>query len=455
MIFAPTNRSRPAMRVLAQIYDRPWLITDTYLDVICGIAERREVDLEAVAARLGRPLENAGGNSYVRDGVAVIGVEGPIVRYADLFSEVSGATSVESLAQDFQQAMEAGNVRQILLNINSPGGQVDGIQELADMIRAGAAEKPVTAYVDGQAASAAYWLAAAASRIVASESSALGSVGVVAAITDRTGAQERQGVKRYEIVSSRAPFKRMDPGTPEGQGVIQEMVDALEDIFIGRLAAFRGVSVDSVQQNFGQGKQFIARKAVGAGMADEINTFEPLVARLAADRAPRAIRQEVTTVMTDPNPTAAPLAAAPTPQPTAPAPPPAAPAPQLTTGTLVVPAANGPLTIATSGGPVRTAETERARIGAILALPEAQGRENLARSLALESDLDAEACRRILATAPTAAPAAPPNRLEAAMATVANPKIGPGGPEADSAHAEAMRVLAHVPTARRIPQRSN
>lgn len=119
---------RPAMRVLMAIYDRPWLITSEALETICGVAERREVDLEAVAARLGRPLENAGGNSYVRDGVAVIGIEGPLVRYADLFSEVSGATSVESVAADFQAALDAGNVRQILLNVNSPGGQVNGVR---------------------------------------------------------------------------------------------------------------------------------------------------------------------------------------------------------------------------------------------------------------------------------------------------------------------------------------
>jgi signal peptide peptidase SppA len=445
------HRRRPALRALTEIYDRPWLITSEALDVICGIAERREVDLEAVAARLGRPLENAGGNSYVRDGVAVIGVEGPIVRYADLFSEISGATSVESLSLDFQQAMEAANVRQILLNINSPGGQVDGIQELADMIRAGAAEKPVTAYVDGQAASAAYWLAAAASRIIASESSLLGSVGVVAAITDRTGAQERQGIKRYEIVSSRAPYKRVNPATPEGQAVIQETIDALEDIFIGRLAAFRGVSVEAVQQNFGQGKQFIARRAVGAGMADQIDTFEPLVARLAADRAPRATRQEVP-VMNEPNPTqpAAGQQPQPTPaqatppagqQPTPPAPPaPAASQPQPQPPPSPMPLAP------------RTAETERARIGAILTLPEAQGREALARSLALETELDAEACRRILTAAPTATAAAP-NRLEAAMAAVPNPKIGLGAADPESAQSEAMRVLAFLPAACRVPPR--
>lgn len=99
--------------------------------------------------------------------------------------------------------------------------------------------------------------------------------------------------------------------------------------------------------------------------------------------------------------------------------------------------------------PVRTAETERARIVAILGLPEAQGREAVARTL-IETDLDAEACRRILAATPAAASApAPVNRLEAAMATIPNPHVGTGQIDNDSPQAEAERILAWVPQTNR------
>ena len=240
-----------------------------------------------------RPLENTGGNTTVRDGVAIMDISGPLVRYADLFSEISGATSVQNLAwQIFRRRWTPPNVRQILLNINSPGGQVNGIQELADQIRQGAAVKKVTAYVDGQAASAGYWLAAAAPTIYASESSLIGSVGVVCCRDGSHGAggAKRQGIRRYEIVSSNAPYKRPDVATEQGRSQILETVDGLSKaLFIGRMATFRNQSTaKAVQANFGQGKQFIARQAVGAGMADGIDSFEPLVARLAADRAPRA-----------------------------------------------------------------------------------------------------------------------------------------------------------------------
>ena len=450
MAFNPRAERRNApLRVLAQIYDKPWAITPEALQTILDVLAQPQ-DLEAVAARLGRPLDNNGNSATVRDGVAILNVEGPLFRYANLFTDLSGATSIEGLAQDFQGALDAPNVKQILLNVNSPGGQVDGIQELADLIRTGAQAKPVTAYIDGMGASAAYWLAAAAPHVAAAESALIGSVGVVAAVTDNREAQQRQGVRRYEIVSSQSPFKRPDVATEEGRGQLQEVVDGLADIFIGRLAGFRGVTADQVAANFGQGKTMLTRQAIGAGMADEMTGFEPLVARLAADRSPRAYsfsaHQEVIP-MAD-NPTTQPPAIQPAKPATIPAPVAAAPAPPAVEAAPVQPIAPPVVIPAPQADPVAA---ERARIGAILNAPEAQGREALARTLALETNQDPESARRILAAAPTAQPVAPPvNQLAAEMARLPNPKVGPGGGETDTAASEAARVLAFIPKAQRF-----
>jgi signal peptide peptidase SppA len=420
-------RHLSAFRVLNELHDRPWAITPRALQTLIDVAERepQDVDLDAVATKLGRPLDNNSWTSTVRDGVAILNVEGPIFRYANLFTTISGATSVEGLAADFQSALDSGSVKQILLNVNSPGGQVDGIQELADLIRAGSSQKPVTAYVDGLAASGGYWLAAAAPTIIAAESSLLGSIGVVASVRDNRSAQERQGVRTYEIVSSKSPYKRPDASTDEGRAVILEMVDALAEIFIGRMAAFRSTTVENVEQKFGQGKTLIASRAVAAGMADEIGSFEPLVARLAAaESTPRAVfvsaKENLMEDTTTPVP--APAAAAPAP---APAIPPAAP-------------------------PVN----ERERIAAILTAPEAEGREQLARHLALSTDLTPEGARAILAASPKAAaatPAPPANPLAVEMGRLKNPDVGVRGPDVDdSPAAEASRVLAFVPAARKV-----
>jgi signal peptide peptidase SppA len=431
-------------RVLNEIYDRPWAITPQALTTILGILERPAADLEAVAARLGRPLDNAGNGAEIRPGgVGVLGVEGPLFRYANLFTELSGATSVERLAVDFQGMIDNPNVRQIVLNVNSPGGQVDGIQEFADQVRAGAKTKPVTAYVDGLAASAGYWIAAAAPKIATSESGMLGSIGVVAAITDNRDAKERQGVRSYEIVSSHAPFKRPDVRTEEGRGQILEMVDSLEAIFLERMAAFRGTTVDQVIGNFGQGKVFGARRAMAAGMADEITSFEPLVARLAADTAPRATTismHQKETPMAD------------TTQPAAPAAPAAIPATAATTVDPTTTALHviGSVTANALTPGTITIVPERERIAAILNSTEAQGRDQLARTLALETNMDVETARRILGAAPAPAAAAPPNPLAAEMAKLKNPVVGIKGDGVDdSPQAEADRVLAFVPKSRK------
>jgi signal peptide peptidase SppA len=435
-------------RVLAEIHDKPWAITPQALTTIIEIAER-ENDIEAVAAKLGRPLDNAGNGVEIRHGIAVLAVEGPLFRYANILTDISGASSVQVLATDLQAALDNPNVKQIVLNVNSPGGQIDGIQELADQIREASKAKPVTAYIDGLAASAGYWLAAAAPKIVTAESSLLGSIGVVASLRDNRAAQEKQGVKNYEIVSSKSPYKRPDPATDEGRSQILETVDALADIFIGRVAAFRGFSTAKVERDFGQGKTMVAKAAVTVGMADEVASFEPLVARLAAESSPRAasitVKEKIGMKAQDEEKDC--------------------PKCEGTGevdgkkcsecgGTGKVPANKED---AKTAPPVHAAAVihaedlrapERQRIAAILDAPEAKGRESLARHLALETGMAPDAARKLMASAPTAE-AQPADPLAAQMAKLPNPKVGTGEQEQDDEAKEAAKILAFVPQNRR------
>jgi ClpP class serine protease len=148
------------MRAFHAVQHVCWAILPEGLEQILAIAnrestdamlaaalERREQRYQAVAAQDGRPLD---GTNLItmRDGVAVLGITGPIVRYADLFSEISGATSVQSLARDFTKALNDASVSSILLNVDSPGGEVSGIHEFAAMVYAARGTKPIAAYVD-------------------------------------------------------------------------------------------------------------------------------------------------------------------------------------------------------------------------------------------------------------------------------------------------------------------
>lgn len=266
----PERRPASAFDLLAS---QPWAMQPAMLETMAAIAQRQGEDVQAVEARLGRPLQNARSVS-VRDGVAVVPVIGPIFRYANLFTEVSGATSLDVLAREFSAAVDDPLVKAVVLNIDFPGGQATGVAEFAHMIRAAA--KPVVAYVDGSGASGAYWIAAAADEIVLAKTAEVGSIGVVVGVDTRPGAA---GV--VELVSSQSPRKRPDLSTDAGRAQIQDRIDALAQVFVDDVAAYRGVSVETVLADFGQGDMRLGAAAVALGMADRVSTLEEVLAGLA------------------------------------------------------------------------------------------------------------------------------------------------------------------------------
>lgn len=274
----PTASDTP-VRHHASAFDlvasQAWAITPEMLQTICAIARREGAGPEALEAKPGRPLQNAR-KATMRGTTAIVPVTGPIMRYANLFSEISGATSLDMLARDFNAALDDPNVTSIVLNIDSPGGQAAGISEFAQMVRSSA--KPVIAYIDGNGASAAYWIASAAQEIVVSKTSEVGSIGAVFSIN-----AEKSG-KTLDIVSSQSPKKRVDVTTKEGRSQLQARADKFAQVFIEDVAAYRGVSVDTVLADFGQGDMRMGAEAVAAGMADRVSTLEEVIAGLAGSK---------------------------------------------------------------------------------------------------------------------------------------------------------------------------
>jgi ClpP class serine protease len=202
-------------------------------------------------------------------------VRGPIFRYANLFTEVSGATSVEQLALDFGAAVDNPAVAAIVLEIDSPGGMVAGVSEFAGQVRAATKRKPVVAYVSDLGASAAYWIASAAGELVVSDTARVGSIGVVLRAYRDT---DNDAIK---FVSAQSPRKQVRPDSDTGAAIYQAEVDALAEIFISAVAAYRAVSAETVAADFGQGALLVGAAAVAAGMADRLGTLENIIAGLA------------------------------------------------------------------------------------------------------------------------------------------------------------------------------
>lgn len=296
------------LSLLSKMASVPWSIDQDALAVMLDIAQRLPVDdtaldawkaraapaRDALATRADARLPGAT-RATLRDGVAVVPVSGPIFRYANLMTDMSGATSLATFASDLTLAGNDAKVRAIVLQIDSPGGEVTGMTEAAALIRDVAARKPVIAYTEGQMASAAYQLGAAAREIVAASTATLGSLGVVVTALDRTGAEARSGVLRHEFISSQTPNKRPSPGTDTGRAALQALADRTADEFLADVAFSRGTSVAALLEATGGGGMVIGRDAVASGLADRIAGFEETLSALASGDAPGDRRRGVVT----------------------------------------------------------------------------------------------------------------------------------------------------------------
>ncbi len=267
----------------------PWAIMPAKLAEITEIYSTHlrgeKIDIARVEAALGRPLQNAEQGYTVDRGVAIVPVDGVMAKRFNMFSRISGGASTEMIARDVQQAAADPAVSAIILAIDSPGGAVDGTQSLAAVIRAAADQKPVVAFADGLMASAAYWVGAAADSIVmSSDTTLMGSIGVVSQHVDVSGYEQRIGIKTTEIFAGK--YKRIaseySPLTQEGRETMQSMVDELYSIFVGEVAKYRGVSVDKVLSDMADGRILIGQQAIAAGLADGVSALDALVEQLAS-----------------------------------------------------------------------------------------------------------------------------------------------------------------------------
>jgi len=279
-----------SVRALTAATNVPWAITEDALQGMLDIAaqhrtlppDERERYLKAVAATLGRPLDNTH-TVTVRDGVATIPVDGPLFRHADMFTQVSGATSIDTLATDLRAALDDPTIRAVVLAINSPGGEVDGTAEFADQVYAARGVKPIAAYISNDGCSGAYWIASACREVVVAPTAIVGSIGVITAMRHPADG----GARKIEFASRHAPDKRLDPSTTAGRAQIQAMIDATEDVFVTAVARNRGVEKEAVLSDFGAGGVFIGQAAVDAGLADRVGSYEDVVAALVKKTAGR------------------------------------------------------------------------------------------------------------------------------------------------------------------------
>lgn len=283
------------MKIL-DVLNSPWAIVPEKLHEITEVYARHvrgeKIDVKSLRAQMDAAIQIQTGEAkpsrpyQVIDGVAVLGLEGVIAKKMNLFSMISGGLSTQLFARDFNQARRDPDVHSIVLAIDSPGGTVDGTQELARVIMdARGGDKPVVAWVDGMMASAAYWIGSAADSVyIGADTDWVGSIGVVTQHVDYSRYEDRVGIKTTEIYAGK--YKRIasesKPLSEEGQAYLQGQVDYLYSVFVDAVATQRDVPVDQVVENMADGQIFIGQQAIFAGLVDGASTLDALIGQLAA-----------------------------------------------------------------------------------------------------------------------------------------------------------------------------
>ena len=281
--------------IAAEFAAMPWALMPERLNAYAGILARREsgepsampdVDVEnrisAWDARKAQAAKQASG------GIAVLPLYGTIMQRANMMSDWSGGTSTMQFAQAFRDAMADNTIGSILIDIDSPGGSVYGVGELADEIMAARGKKTIVGYANSLAASAAYWVGAACSELYVTPGGEVGSIGVWMAHQDISKYLENEGVATKLI--SAGKFKTEgNPYAPlpdDAHGFMQSRVDDYYAAFTKGVSKGRSVSIGAVRDGMGQGRVLGADAALAENMVDGIETFDAVVKKMQKNMQP-------------------------------------------------------------------------------------------------------------------------------------------------------------------------
>lgn len=306
--------SRDLAHLLAFVRTTPWAILPTRGQAMLDVLSRRargvrlsDWEIESVVdGDRTRYSARADAHNGVRGGVAVVPIYGTLVHRAHDVADASGGglVSAEALAKTLRAADANPDVGTIVLDIDSPGGSVLGIEELGAVVES--LSKPVVAVANSMAASAAYWIASLADELIVTPSGEVGSIGVIAVHEDHSEALAKDGVKLTFVTAgkNKAEGNAAEPLSEEARAHLQSQIDAYYSTFVKTVARGRGVSRATVESDFGQGRMFTAQEAKRLGMVDRVATLDETVARIAGGgrvkkRAARATRQRFVTGVDD------------------------------------------------------------------------------------------------------------------------------------------------------------
>lgn len=415
--------------IASRVFNTPLLIHAGKLDAIAGALMRQwgvqiqAPEPEAYTTARGEAREPG---YRIVDGVAVIDIFGVLAHRGGVQADSSYILGYQTIARRLEAAVNDNQADRILLDLDTPGGEVSGVFELAEQIRAANARKPVYAVADSLAASAGYLIGSAASEFSVTRTGYTGSVGVVWRHVDFSQALQAEGIGITHVYAGarKVAGNPFEPLPEDVRAEFQADVDRLYEMFVTAVSEYRGLDAKRIMDT--EARVYLGEEGVKQGLVDRIETADEMLARISRTTPGAGSRQLKSTQGGNTMSTEhddkhggepAPIAAA--------------------DHEKAVTAAKAE---AYDNGLKAGATAERERISGIMNAEEAAGRETLAAHLAFETNTSAEDAVGLLAKSPKAEAGAP-SRLDAAMAGTQQPGIGPDSAEAEAGEAEQRNSL--------------
>lgn len=259
--------------IIEQVYTRPWAITPAGWESVHNIIQSKlRGDVAEFRVEEGDSTDLFGEelpSFTIQDGFGIIPVKGTIARKIGMVGKMCGGCDLVDVEEQFLEAMADPDVHSVILDIDSPGGSVAGVPELASKIGAMRDTKPIFAFTDGMMCSAAYWLGSQAHAIVATPTAEVGSIGVYMALLDYTRAMEMEGLK-LELFKAGALKAMGLPGTSLTEDMrehLQAQVDTIYAWFTGAVTSGRSGFVDHGTM---QGQSFMGDEAKNRNLVDHV-----------------------------------------------------------------------------------------------------------------------------------------------------------------------------------------
>ncbi|WP_353273516.1 S49 family peptidase [Wolbachia endosymbiont (group A) of Agelastica alni] len=237
--------------------------------------EQRSFDLLSLHAEKHPTFKNI--KHAVRNSERGIKVHGILTKNSEAFDDILGMTSYEKIREEIEEALIDEEVETIILDIDSPGGEVNGLFDLSDFIYEARTKKRIVAIANDDAYSAAYAIASSAEKVYVSRTSGVGSIGVIASHIDQSGFDEKQGIKYTTVFagSRKNDLNSHEPITSESLESLQEEVDRLYEMFVELVARNRNLSTERIKST--EAGLYFGEKAIEIGFADEVITYSEFI----------------------------------------------------------------------------------------------------------------------------------------------------------------------------------